>query len=127
MSNVIRYASVYIQNETESISFYTQYLKFTFCENVKLGVDEEWWILRKDERAETGIILIKLSTKALSKSTLILHTHDCILAYCRLREAGATELSTPLYSSLGLSFSFYDPNGNKIMLLEERKYNDLEI
>lgn len=121
------YACVNIVCEKESIKFYTQFLKFNLYENVKQSIDEEWWILRKDKQEKTGLILIKKNHENHHKSTVIIPADDCILEYCKLRENEVKELSEPSYSSLGMSINFLDPSGNKIMLLEERKYSDLEI
>ncbi len=127
MNNVIKYASIYIDSEEDAIPFYTNYLNWTVYENVKLSRDEEWWILKNDEQDKLGLILIKMQPKVHHKSTLIINTPDCVLAYCMLKERDIDDLREPSYSSIGLSISFSDPSGNTIMLLEERKYNELEI
>ena len=125
MSELTTYSSLYIDNVNESISFFTKYLNYIFSENLKISTTEEWWILKKGEKEQSGLILIK--TDQHHQNTLILSTHDSILEYCKLKEFGIRDLSKPSYTALGLGFSFQDPSGNKIMILEERSYNDLEI
>ncbi len=120
------YPSVYIKCEIKSITFYTAYLNFKLYENVKLNNNEEWWILRNNEMEKIGLILIKRNPKKLQQSTLVLNIGDCIFEYCKLKRAKVKKLSKPLYSSIGLSLNLIDPSGNKIMLLEERKYLPLE-
>ncbi|WP_169306891.1 VOC family protein [Pedobacter polaris] len=124
---MIRYASLYIDDKKESISFYTQHLDFTVFKNVMFGDYEQWWILKKKEQQEISLILIWNEEENPDRSTLILNTNDCILEYCRLKDNGFRQLSTPLYSTLGMSFYFYDPAGNKIVVIEERAYNDPQI
>lgn len=125
MAKIIKYTSVYIDNIQDALNFYTNTLKFILIENFKISADEEWWILKRNNLEEIGLILIK--AKVFSNSTLIVNTDDCLLEYCELKEMSIKNLSEPFYSTLGLSVNFADPSGNKIMLIEERKYNDLEI
>ncbi len=118
------YACIYTDCEKTSISFYTQLLGYVLQEDVNFGTEEHWWILRKVDQAEAGLILIKIISNNHNKNTLIINVHDCILEYCKVKEIQVKGLSEPSYSSLGLSFNFYDPSGNKVVVLEERKYND---
>lgn len=127
MSKVIKYASVHINNEKESIPFYVESLKFSVLENVKIDDNEEWWILKKNDSVNTGLVLIKNTSIISYQSTLIIHTDDCVFEYCNLKANGLKEISEPSYSPLGISINFLDPSGNKIMLLEERIYKDIEI
>lgn len=127
MGKEIKYASLYIDLKEDSLSFYKQYLDFNVFKDVSVGDDERWWVLKKEEGEEIGLILIQSDGNNHENNTLIINTHDCILEYCKLRDNGLGNLSTPLYSTLGLSFNFYDPSGNKIVVLEERKYEELKI
>ena len=127
MSKTITYASLYVGIKEESISFYSKYLGFTVYKKVQLGDEEHWLILRKEEQDKTGLILIRAEEEKPNCSTLILTSNDCIMEYCKLKDSGLNNLSTPLYSTLGLSFFCYDPSGNKIVILEERKYDDTII
>lgn len=124
---MIRYTCLYMESEQDSIKFYTHLLKFRVQENMKFNNDEEWWTLKRDEHEQLGLILIKTVGQDHHKNTLLIHTQDCILEYCSIRKIAVKDLSPPIYSAWGLSFSFYDPSGNKIVFLEERKYTDLEI
>ena len=125
MSKLTTYSSLYIECEETSLSFYTEFLKFTHFLSLKLDDKEEWWVLKMDNKENIGLILIKTKPKKRCRSTLILSSQDSILTYCKLKEVGVKDLSEPSYSALGLSFNFSDPSGNRIMVLEERLYNDL--
>lgn len=127
MSKVTMYSSLYIIDEKESIRFFTKFLNFSLIKNLSISIDEDWWVLVTNEQEKRGLILIKASHQNHNKSTLILNTQDGILAYCKLKDMGIKDSSEPIYSALGLSFNFYDPSGNQIIILEERIYNDLEI
>ena len=121
------YGSVYINCEKESMLFYTQYLKFTLYKYIRVSNYEEWWILKKEDIVSTSLILIKETNKKNTKNCLVLDTTDCIVDYCHLKENGVIGLSEPIYTDLGLVIKFLDCDGNKVFLLEERKYNELDI
>ena len=127
MSKAILYTCIYTDCEKTSIAFYTQLLGYVLQENISFGADEHWWILRKVGYGETGLILIKVTSNNPNKSTLIINVHDCILEYCKVKEIHIKGLSEPSYSPLGLSFNFFDPSGNRVVVLEERKYNEKNI
>ena len=125
MSELTTYSSLYIDCEETSISFYTEHLKFKHFLSLRIDDKEEWWVLKKDNKESIGLILIKTKPKKRCRSSLILSAEDSMLTYCKLKEVGLKDLSEPIYSPLGLSFSFSDPSGNRIMVLEERLYNEL--
>ncbi len=127
MSKANMYTCIYTDCEKTSISFYTQLLGYVLAEDLDFGTDEHWWILRRIDQRENGLILIKLTSDDHHKNTLILNVQDCIREYCRIKEVHSKDISEPSYSSLGLSFNFYDPSGNKVVVLEERKYNDKNL
>jgi predicted enzyme related to lactoylglutathione lyase len=127
MSKAIMYACVYTDCEKTSILFYTELLGYVLQEDVNFGTEEHWWILRRVGQGDNGLILIKITTDNHHKNTLIINVHDCILEYCKIKEIHIKNISEPSYSPLGLSFNFYDPSGNKVVVLEERKYNDKNI
>ncbi|TCC90092.1 hypothetical protein EZ428_12445 [Pedobacter frigiditerrae] len=126
MSKEIKYVAVDVDKKQESILFYRKYLNFELHSTVQITVNEEWSFLNNCEGVPLGLILIKKKDGDRQPCTLILNAQDCLFEYCKLKETEINDLSAPIYSAIGLTISFSDPSGNRIILLEERKYNELD-
>lgn len=122
----ISHALIYTDCEQETSSFYAQYLNLELEQIIKFNAEQHWRIL-KHKDLELRIILVQVNQQAHQKSTIIIHTDDCILAYCKLKGLGLAGISSPEYSQLGVSFSCFDPAGNQLIVIEERKYSDTQI
>ena len=122
----INHALIYTNCEQETSSFYAQYLNLEVQQIIKFNTEQNWRILKHKE-LELSIILVQVNQQANQKSTIIINTDDCILAYCKLKGLGLPGITSPEYSQLGVSFSCFDPAGNHIIVIEERKYSDPQI
>lgn len=122
----ISHALIYTDCEQETSSFYAQYLNLELEQIIKFNAEQNWRILKHKE-LELRIILVQVNQQAHQKSTIIIHTDDCILTYCKLKGLGLAGISSPEYSQLGVSFSCFDPAGNQLIIIEERKYSDPQI
>lgn len=122
---MITNSCLYITDEQRSIQFYTEKLNFQLSSNVTFSDGEKWWLL-KIAGVDCGrLILIQKKQQKSCKSLTIINITDCVYEYCRLKKTNVQGLSEPVYSSIGLTIDFFDPDGNRIILLEERNYDEL--
>lgn len=126
MSLSISHALIYTDCEQECYSFYAQYLNLQVQDILRFNAEQEWCILNNKE-LNLSIILVQVNSTDYPKATIIIHTDDCILEYCKLKGLGLPSISTPEYSQLGISINCDDPAGNHIIIIEQRKYIDTQI
>lgn len=115
---------LHIANEHLSIQFYIENLNFELSSSVTFEDSEQWWFLERAEDDCSRLVLIKKNEKSNCTGSLIINIPDCVYEYCKLKQTNVVGLSEPKYSSIGLAISFFDPNGNRIILLEERNYEE---
>ena len=121
---MITNSCLYITDEQLSVKFYIEKLNFEQSSTVTFDDGEKWWLLVGKENNCSRIILIKKHDNSGFKGSIIINIVDCIYEYCRLKQTNIVELSEPKYCSIGLTISFFDPEGNRIILLEERDYEE---
>lgn len=121
---MITNSCLYITDEQLSVKFYIEKLNFEQSSTVTFDDGEKWWLLVGKENNCSRIILIKKHDNSGFKGSIIINIVDCIYEYCRLKQTNIVGLSEPKYCSIGLIISFFDPQGNRIILLEERNYEE---
>ena len=119
----VKYVPVFTNNPETQIEFFTQKLGF------KLSDKDLWFEGTNCKVIETGdaevqLVLINKLPGPEFKNHIILNTDDCLNDYHLLKTVGVKFFEEPQYQPVGLVANFTDCNGNKVILLEERNYNE---
>lgn len=113
------YLVIFVKCEATSLRFFVDMLGFNRYENIEIA-GRNCPILQM----QNGHYVMLIEKEMSDYETITLMTDDCLRDYHAFKKQGIEQLGKPEYTDAGLAISFYDPSGNKIMMLEARDYTD---
>jgi len=113
------YIVIFVKCVDTSLRFFVDMLGFSVYEHIEIA-GRGCPILQM----QSGHYIMLIEKETLECETVTLLTDDCLRDYHAFKKQGIEQLGKPEYTDAGLTISFYDPSGNKIMLLEARDYTD---
>ncbi|MCB0695726.1 MAG: VOC family protein [Chitinophagaceae bacterium] len=128
MISKLTHTFIYVSDQDESVTFYTEILGFELKANIPLGPDKKWVTVSPPANKDLEIVLMKASegpfytremaeeiNQMVSNGTLgwcVFECKDIYATYEELKRKGVIFKAPPMETPSGVSASFKDNSGN---------------
>lgn len=114
-----KYKVVFATCVERSLEFFVEKIGFEAYESIAIE-GKECPVLQ----LKNGDFLMLVHREEIEQDSIVLDTDDCLRDYHLLKQKEVPDLTSPSYVTQGLSIEFFDPSGNRFILLEKRDYTD---
>lgn len=129
MKQKLANVSIVVDNYDKAIEFYTQKLKFTLVEDIKLSESKRWILVSPPGDGNTNLLLAeatndeqksRIGNQTGGRVFLFLHTDDFERDYKLYTNNGVKFTEEPRYEEYGTVAVFSDLYGNLFDLIEPK-------